>query len=60
MYFYPLSPPNMVPTPRVGLARYHGVFAPYHWRQAQVTRVRCILRGTSPAESMPMRKVYMT
>lgn len=51
----------LVPTPRVNLTRYHGVFAPHHrWRE-QVTPAR---RGRRKAETAnepaPARHVSMT
>ena len=51
----------LVPTPRVNLTRYHGVFAPNHrWRE-QVTPAKRGRRSVSPAdESMPAPHVSMT
>ena len=51
----------LVPTPRVNLTRYHGVFAPNHrWRE-QVTLARRGRRKTEAAnETAPARHVSMT
>ena len=50
-----------VPTPRVNLTRYHGVFAPNHRRREHVTPAR---RGRRPAattdEPAPARHVSMS
>ena len=51
----------LVPTPRVNLTRYHGVFAPNHRLREQVTPAR---RGRRTAETAnepaPARHVSMT
>ena len=51
----------LVPTPRVNLTRYHGVFAPNHRLREQVTPAR---RGRRKAETAdqpaPARHVSMT
>ena len=51
----------LVPTPRVNLTRYHGVFAPHHRLREQVTPAR---RGRRKAETAnqpaPARHVSMT
>ena len=49
----------LVPTPRVNLTRYHGVFAPNHRLRGQVTPAR---RGRQGAETTdaPARHVSMT
>ena len=51
----------LVPTPRVNLTRYHGVFAPHHrWRE-QVTPAKRGRRGASPAdEPAPAHHLGMT
>ena len=51
----------LVPTPRVNLTRYHGVFAPNHRGQKQVTparRGRCKARTAN--DPAPARHVSMT
>ena len=51
----------LVPTPRVNLTRYHGVFAPNHRLREQITPAR---RGRRKAETtdepVPARHVSMT
>ena len=49
----------LVPTPRVNLTRYHGVFAPNHRLREQVTPAK---RGRREAETAdePARHVSMT
>ena len=51
----------LVPTPRVNLARYHGVFAPNHRLREQVTPARrglCLAETAN--EAAPARHVSMT
>ena len=51
----------LVPTPRVNLTRYHGVFAPNHRLREQVTPARRGRRGAeSPDEPAPAPHVSMT
>ena len=56
-----VAEPALVPTPRVNLTRYHGVFAPHHRRREQVTPAR---RGRRQAkatdEPTPAPHVEMT
>ena len=50
-----------VPTPRVNLTRYHGVFAPNHRLREQVTPARRGRRkAQTPDEPAPARHVSMT
>ena len=54
-------PAALVPTPRVNLTRYHGVFAPNHRLREQVTPARRGRRGAETAnEPAPARHVSMT
>ena len=51
----------LVPTPRVNLTRYHGVFAPNHRLRERVTPARRGRRDAAPAdEPAPARHVAMT
>ena len=51
----------LVPTPRVNLTRYHGVFAPNHRLREQVTPARRGRRGAETSdEPAPARHVSMT
>ena len=51
----------LVPTPRVNLTRYHGVFAPNHRLREQVTPARRGRRkAQTPDEPAPARHVSMT
>ena len=51
----------LVPTPRVNLTRYHGVFAPNHRLREQVTPGNRGRRKTEAAgEPPPARHVWMT
>ena len=51
----------LVPTPRVNLTRYHGVFAPNHRLREQVTPARRGRRKTQTSdEPAPARHVSMT
>ena len=51
----------LVPTPRVNLTRYHGVFAPNHHLRERVTPARRGRRDAAPAdEPAPARHVAMT
>lgn len=51
----------LVPTPRVNLTRYHGVFAPNHRLREQVTPARSGRRKAENAnEPAPARHVSMT
>jgi hypothetical protein len=51
----------LVPTPRVNLTRYHGVFAPNHRLRKQVTPAKRGRRDAAPAdEPAPARHVSMT
>ena len=50
-----------VPTPRVNLTRYHGVFAPNHRLREQVTPAKRGRRDAAPAdEPAPARHVAMS
>ena len=50
-----------MPTPRVNLTRYHGVFAPNHRLRVQVTPAKRGRRDATPAdEPAPARHVAMT
>ena len=51
----------LVPTPRVNLTRYHGVYAPNHRLREPVTPARRGRRDAGPAdEAAPARQVSMT
>ena len=51
----------LVPTPRVNLTRYHGVYAPNHRLREPVTPARRGRRDAGPAdEAAPARHVSMT
>ena len=51
----------LVPTPRVNLTRYHGVFAPNHRLREQVTPSRRGRRGAGTTnESTPAAHVAMS
>ena len=51
----------LVPTPRVNLTRYHGVFAPNHRLREQVTPAkRGRRKAQTPDEPGPARHVSMT
>ena len=51
----------LVPTPRVNLTRYHGVFAPNHGLREQVTPARRGRRTAQTAnEPAPARQVSMS